>query len=61
MDRSLEQKQSVVGFETHDRDQILFQAKNTTAEQRFRWLEQALELFAPFIKQSQRRQPKRYF
>ena len=61
MDDSQKKRVSSSGFESHEREQILFQAKNTTAEQRFRWLEQTLELFAPYIRQSQLTQPKRYF
>ncbi len=49
------------GFDAHEKERILFQAKKTTAEQRFRWLEEALKLFSAQIQQARLAQPKRYF
>ncbi len=37
-------------FAAHEREQILFNLKNTTPLQRLEWLEETLELLSPYLK-----------
>ena len=43
------QRDRAAAWERAEREQILFIANNTTAAQRFRWLEQMFEAMAPYL------------
>lgn len=46
------------GFEDHAMDQVLRIARETTFEQRVRWLEQTIDLLRPQLRENYERQKK---